>query len=384
MNTEMTLLGRTLHLTRYPAQMQHQSLQAWDAADEYLVEHLTELQADNSMPEARMLILNDDFGALGCWFAEQRPDWASDSKVAELALSENLEANQLDAAQVTVGNTLMLQETKYELILIKIPKTTAHLEHQLIQLQSRVSPTTRIIAAGKAKLIQKSTLALFEKYLGPTTTSLAKKKARLIFCQPGADKQAVSPYPTVWQTDDKRYTLHNHANVFARQQLDIGARLLLQHLPGHGPRRILDLGCGNGVLGLHCLTTHPDAEVIFVDESHMAVESARLNVQENLPEAMARCHFLVSNCLEQLHELQLDSGVDLVLCNPPFHQQNTVTDHIAFQMFKDARRALNRSGELRIIGNRHLDYPQKLKRLFGGYKVVASDRKFSILSAIKR
>jgi 16S rRNA (guanine1207-N2)-methyltransferase/23S rRNA (guanine1835-N2)-methyltransferase len=84
-----------------------------------------------------------------------------------------------------------------------------------------------------------------------------------------------------------------------------------------------------------------------------------------------------------LEALDSSTTVDVVLCNPPFHQQNTVTDHIALQMFSDAKRHLSRGGELRIIGNRHLDYPLKLKGLFGGYKVIASNAKFSILSCIK-
>ena len=52
----------------------------------------------------------------------------------------------------------------------------------------------------------------------------------------------------------------------------------------------------------------------------------------------------------------------VVLCNPPFHQAQAVTDHIAWQMFKQAKDTLKEGGELRIIGNRHLDYHDKLNR----------------------
>ncbi|WP_407646805.1 class I SAM-dependent methyltransferase [Fluctibacter halophilus] len=188
------------------------------------------------------------------------------------------------------------------------------------------------------------------------------------------------PPPTEWYTDNPRFRISNHANVFARQQLDIGARFLLDNLPDCSGQRIIDLGCGNGVLGLHVLAQWPDSRVTFVDESFMAIASARDNVTGNLQDGLQRSEFLVSNCLEQFSGGQ----VDRILCNPPFHQQNTITDHIADQMFADARQHLRPGGELRIIGNRHLDYPAKLKRLFGGYTVVAANRKFSILSAIKR
>jgi 16S rRNA (guanine1207-N2)-methyltransferase/23S rRNA (guanine1835-N2)-methyltransferase len=52
-------------------------------------------------------------------------------------------------------------------------------------------------------------------------------------------------------------------------------------------------------------------------------------------------------------------------------------------MFKDSKSCLQKGGQLFVIGNSHLDYPAKLKRLFGNVSVVARDKKFSILSAKK-
>jgi 23S rRNA (guanine1835-N2)-methyltransferase len=381
MKTELNFLDRTLTLLRYPAHSQHISWQAWDAADEYLIEHVEQQLANYNTHSMR--IYNDDFGVLGCWFSHHQPAWFSDSFVARRATVLNLQRNHLPTQQVDLYDSIQGLARSTELVLLKIPKTTALLEQQLIDLQSCVTPRTRIIAAGKANAIQKSTLALFEKYLGPTTTSLAKKKARLIFCQPSGDIRSKSPYPTVWNTDKPRFSITNLANVFARQQLDIGARLLLQHLPDANHKRVVDLGCGNGVLGLHLLHKYPHARVIFVDESYMAVESARCNVQHNMPEKLAQCEFLVSNCLDDFARLSDASELDIVLCNPPFHQQNAITDHIALQMFSDSKKYLKRGAELRVVGNRHLDYPQRIKQLFGSYTVVTSDRKFSILSAIK-
>lgn len=376
MNTSLTLFERSLQLHRYPKQHQHQSWQAWDAADEYLMEHCQQFSDEQLQ---HLQIFNDDFGALACWFAHYQPSCYSDSWVGQKASTQNLLDNQLPSDQVTFNSSLE-PAVGAKLVLIKIPKTTALLEHQLILLQRVVTPQTQVIAAGKAKAIQKSTLALFEKYLGPTHTSLAKKKARLIFCQPDAQKQHNNPYPTLWALENSSFTISNHANVFARQQLDIGARFMLQHLPDSEGKTLIDLGCGNGVLGLNVLHKSENARVIFVDESHMAITSARENIQQNLPQQLSQAEFVLSNCLEELGERK----VNQVLCNPPFHQQNAITDHIAWQMFKDAHQNLHKGGELRIVGNRHLDYPAKLKRLFGGYKVVASNNKFSILSAIKR
>ena len=86
-----------------------------------------------------------------------------------------------------------------------------------------------LIAAAKARDVHNSTLALFEKILGTTTTSLAWKKARLIHCVFTAPELADAPQTYSWKLDGTPWTIHNHANVFARSGLDIGARFFLQH-----------------------------------------------------------------------------------------------------------------------------------------------------------
>jgi 23S rRNA (guanine1835-N2)-methyltransferase len=381
MKASLTLIDKSLKLLRYPPDLQHPSWQAWDAADEYIIEYVQSLSSLNA--STRLRIYNDDFGTLACWFADYPTTWISDSFVAQQSCLMNLASNELGASNIRFADSLDRIDSPCDLVLIKIPKTTALLEQQLIDLQAVVTPDTQIIAAGKMLAIQKSTLALFEKYLGPTTTSLAKKKARLIFCQPTGKLSHTSPYPTRWLTENPQFELSNHANVFSRQQLDIGARFMLQHLPKVGNKRLVDLGCGNGVLGLHVLHKNPEAHVIFVDESYMAVASAKENVKNNLPEALERSDFIVGNCLDEFLKDSQQTSVDFVLCNPPFHQQNTITDHIAMQMFSDAKKALSNGGELIIVGNRHLDYPNKLKRMFKSVNHEAHNQKFSIFIAKK-
>ncbi len=375
--TDLTLFERTLQLMRYPEKSQHISWRAWDAADEYLIDYV-ENHCDDQVRD-KLVILNDDFGALSCWFADNQPTSYSDSFVAQRACQRNLKRNDIEAdlvSQETCGSEIK----SAKLVLIKIPKSLALLEHQLIQLQHVVTTETQVIAGCMIKHMPKSVFKLIEKYLGNVTTSLAKKKARLLFCEVQQREHAELPSPTQWKLEKTPFTISNQANVFAREQLDIGARVLLDALPNLEAETVIDLGCGNGVIGLSVLAKHPECRVIFVDESHMAVATAKQNITDNLPHLVEQCDFIVSNCLENVPYNQ----VDLVLCNPPFHQQNTVTDHIAWQMFNDAEDALRVGGELRVVGNRHLDYPVKLKRLFGAYNVVHSTIKFSVLQTFKR
>ncbi|MEH2920533.1 23S rRNA (guanine(1835)-N(2))-methyltransferase RlmG [Samsonia erythrinae] len=373
--SQLELETSNLTLVRYPQVADNSALQAWEAADEYL---LRELGTMEIAPGPR-LIFNDAFGALACGLQAQSPISISDSYLSQLATRHNLALNGYDADAVTLCDSLAALPDAPALVVIKIPKTTALLEHQLRMLRRVLTPQTRIIAGAKARDIHTSTLQLFERILGPTTTSLAWKKARLIHCEFSAPKVSEQSLMTDWVLDGYGYRIHNHPNVFSRNGLDIGARFFMQHLPEQVSGKIIDLGCGNGVIGLAALKANPEASVGFFDESYMAVASSQMNVEVNCPQDVERCSFVVNHGLARVGRDTLQA----VLCNPPFHQQQAVTDEIAWQMFVDARRCLQVGGELRIVGNRHLDYFHKLKRLFGNCETIAGNTKFVVLRAVK-
>lgn len=373
--SQLDLGTQQLELERYPQQEESTQLQAWEAADEYLLQQLENVDIGGRP----VLIFNDNFGTLACALHAHRPYSVSDSYMSQLATRHNLKLNGLDPEQVTLLDSLAELPAAPAVVLIRVPKALALLEQQLRALRHVVTEDTLIVAGAKARDVHTSTMQLFEKVLGPTRTSLAWKKARLIFCQAADIVPPAAAETTDWTLDGTDWLIHNHANVFSRGSLDIGARLFMQHLPRGLNGHIVDLGCGNGVIGLTALAQNLEAQVTFVDESYMAVASSELNVEHNLPQELDRCQFEVNNALAGIER----ESVQAVLCNPPFHQQHAITDHTAWQMFCDAKRCLQVGGELRIVGNRHLDYHQKLKRLFGNCTLVASNKKFVILRAVK-
>ncbi len=364
-------------LARYPLR-ENDPLRAWDAADEYLLRHLDEEKVIGHPP--RTLILNDGFGALAVALAGWRPQMASDSFLAHQGTRMNLEANGQPAASVRLLTSLQSPEGTLDAVLIKVPKSLALLEDQLFRIRPHLQPQTRIIGAGMAKGIHTSTLTLFERIIGPTRTSLARKKARLIFCQPDPSlAPGDTPYPRGYRLENTPFQICCHANVFSRESLDIGARFFLEHLPADPRyRTIVDLGCGNGVVGVVAAERNPQAELVFADESFMAVASAQASFQAAFGRSRT-ARFLVGDCLEGMPE----QSADLILNNPPFHQQNAVGDFVSWQMFCESREVLRKGGELWVIGNRHLGYHAKLKRLFGNCALIASNRKFVILKAVR-
>ena len=77
---------------------------------------------------------------------------------------------------------------------------------------------------------------------------------------------------------------------------------------------MIDLGCGNGVIGLTILAKQPTAQIQFFDESHMAITSTETNIKTNLPDLLPQCQFHLNDCLTGVES----NSVDLILCNPLF------------------------------------------------------------------
>lgn len=358
-------------LQRLP-QRKNEVLRAWDAADEYLLAHLAE---NNLLREgSQVLILNDGFGALTVALNNYYLVAISDSWLSQQSTRLNFSENKLSLDKIDLRNSLDWPTEPVDVVLIKVPKTLASLEDQLVRLQPLLTSKPTVIAAGMVKAMPASVWKLMERYLGATKPSLAKKKARLIFTTLEIKQEQFSnPYPVYYQLENTDYHITNHANVFSRDSLDIGTRFLLQYLPKNSEaKHIVDLGCGNGVIGLLLARDNPLAHIYFVDESYMAVASAKENFNHAFSSRQAEF------CIEDgLIDFKTDA-MDLIVCNPPFHQQATVGNQIALTMFKQSYRVLKKGGALMVIGNRHLGYHLDLKKLFGQCNEVASNKKFVI------
>ncbi|MDX3774672.1 methyltransferase [Chromatiaceae bacterium AAb-1] len=386
MNTEFNYPQGKLTLHRWPLKQPNNSLQAWDAADELLLQHAFEAIEHYQQQHAALpsvLIINDSFGALSCALAHCRQVQINDSWLAQQATLYNRQQNALGNENLQQQSSIDAYPAAPDIVLLKIPANHSYLRYILRQLATSVNAETIILASAKAKDITRNVLAVFQQELGQATASLTVKKCRLVTVNslnttPSTDKEV---FPLCWPLENTPFTIVNHANVFAREKLDLGARFLLEHLPAiSAGDRVIDLGCGNGVLALLLLQQQPDATLLLCDESWMAIASAQETIARNLPQHLAQCRFITDDSLSQ----QPATSADVIICNPPFHQQQAVTTHIASQMFQDAKRVLSQGGRLRIVANRHLNYAEQLKRLFGNCRLVAGNPKFVILEAVKR
>ena len=167
--------------------------------------------------------------------------------------------------------------------------------------------------------------------------------------------------------------------TFAHGRLDRGTELLLQVLSTQRgddrPRgSVLDFACGIGVIGLYLLQHEPALDLTLLDDSALALESARRSLQANQVQAK----LLPSDGLSEVVQ-----RYDWIISNPPFHQGVTANFDIARRFFARAPAVLTRQGRLLLVCNRHLPYEGWLADHFASVESLAEKSDYKVLRAAR-
>ncbi len=361
---ELSSAWGTLQLLRYPRRRQ-EALLPWCGADILLLE-----QVAQGHPEtANALVVNDEHGVLSTALQPQAT-W-TDSALAARAMQENCERNGRPPPQLVWSTQAPPEATS--LVVMRIPKQLAYFRHQLSLLAGRLPPGTPLLAAGMDKHLSPHIAELMEQHVGPTTRHRGQRKAR-VFSAVFGGPRAPAPEVPGYHCSEAGGTLSGGANVFSSDRLDPGSALLLDNLGRLAPvARAADLACGNGVIGLAALRGGVCGHCVFADESAMAIAAVQHNAEALGREATAVTALHGDGLLDYP-----GPPLELVLCNPPFHQQHAVDDFAGRRLLRQAARHLVETGQLCVVANRHLPYQNLLSRRFQRVEKIAADRRFSL------
>lgn len=147
------------------------------------------------------------------------------------------------------------------------------------------------------------------------------------------------PHELVVQVRKRTLTLTSDRGVFAHAEADKGTLLLAATVQFGESKRILDLGCGYGLLGIVAGLECPDARVTFVDTNLRAVGLAELNAARL---GLRDTEFLAGDAPTVLG----DRTFELVMCNPPY----AAGKKVVVPMLMDAAARLSPGGSLWIVG----------------------------------
>lgn len=162
-----------------------------------------------------------------------------------------------------------------------------------------------------------------------------------------------------------------YPGIFAHGRLDEGTRLLLEALPTLPPdARILDYGCGSGVVGFVARERGTGINVELLDVDTVALEAAR----ENVPGARFHLH-------DGLPSREMDP-FDAILSNPPFHQGKAESPELIEAMIGGAARLLKKKGILVFVAQRRLRLEEALRREYRRVESLAEDATFRVWMAL--
>jgi 16S rRNA G1207 methylase RsmC len=284
-----------------------------------------------------------------------------------------------------------------------IPEGLGQLRRQLSSvarlLSGRNATGTPVIGGAMTRDVHRSTSRAFESSIGPTATSLARRRARLVRAEfapkvaaavPAVVEQRIAVHLPSAGSGSRTATLIAVPGTFGDRRLDEGASLMVSALAdgaegGRGASagwgRVVDLGSGTGVLGLAAIGLGA-ARVAFIDDADSAVASTRMTIEANeWAQIAAVTHVVGAHSLPAaLDEIGWDA-FDTLLCNPPFHHGRVQGPDVAEEMFAQAAARLAPDGTAWVVGNRHLGYHRTLRRWFGEVEVAASNPRFVVLRA---
>ena len=169
------------------------------------------------------------------------------------------------------------------------------------------------------------------------------------------------------------FNLFSATGLFSKNELDKATQLLIEKAEINN-KKILDLGCGYGVVGIALLRDNPELNVTFSDVNERAIKITK----KNLDLHKLKGKIIKSNLFEKIEE-----KYDVILSNPPY----AAGREICFKLIEDSYNHLNKNGTLQIVARHNKGgkvLKEKILEVFGNAEDVAKQSGFRIYKGIKQ
>lgn len=170
----------------------------------------------------------------------------------------------------------------------------------------------------------------------------------------------------------RRLELETRPELFSPGHADRGTLAMLSIAHFTAGMKVLDLGCGCGLVGILAAQICGEGNVIMSDIDPRAVQIAASNAARN---GVGGVRAVVSDGFSQID----GAGFDLILSNPPYQSDFAVAKRFIEKGFN----RLRLGGEMLMVTKRRDWYRNKLRAIFGGVKIYEIDGYF-VFEAEKR
>ena len=348
-------------------------------------------------PTENVLILGCGHGALPAALALQENSilltLVDTSNIALICTHQTLKVNQVENFTIQNGITSLPDHIEtFDKVVIQLPKGRRLARRWLVEAFYNLKTGGRLYLAGPNDLGIKPVIRDAQELFGNAILLAYRKGNRVASFR----KQHANPNPLDWKAapgiepgswitfpvelDNVHIVIHSLPGVFSEDHLDEGSALLLEHFDISGCRRILDAGCGYGILGiaaaLRSAQKSQQTVVDMVDVNLLAVAAAQQTIEANHIQGI---RVLASDLLDSVQ----DQTYDLILSNPPFHTGKEVDYLVTQSLITQAHQMLNPGGKLVLVANQFIRYEKLIRETFKKVTIRAQTNRFHVISGRK-
>lgn len=263
-----------------------------------------------------------------------------------------------------------------DMVLLYWPKAKAEAQMLLHMSLATLGNETEVVVVGENRSGVKSIEKMFAAY-GPINKYDSARRCSFYWgiCQQAPDAfDLQSQFKTYHvELNGVAITVKSLPGVFSHGEFDHGSQLLLNNLP-ELTGKVLDFGCGAGIIGAYMGLKNPTIKLNLCDINAFAIESSKQTLAANGLSGDVFASDVYSD---------ISNDFDFIVSNPPFHAGLDTSYSATETLLSDAPKHLNKQGQLWIVANSFLKYPPIIEQQFGHCETVAKNRKFAIYHAAK-
>ncbi len=263
--------------------------------------------------------------------------------------------------------------SKHDLVIFYFPKSKKEYQFMLAMLAPTLADDALILVVGENKSGVKSCDKLSKDFASSCNKIDSARHCSLFAITFNNNKQefVLDNWFSHFDIDVAGINLHicSLPGVFSSGELDNGTRLLLENLTKHISGKVLDFGCGAGIIAAFVAKKYPQTTIDLIDVNALAIASAKKTLQLNQLSGQV----FPSDGLSHVK-----GKYQAVISNPPFHQGIQTNYHATESFLKEIKHYLSHSGSLTIVANNFLKYAPIIKSAIAEPTLVCNRNGFAI------